>query len=82
MVIKDLVKSLNPTEKDDLYRELWSEYVREDIISFIDDDLMAKLEHDDINEMVRRYVYDGEYDCNLSYWDNIQNLIDDYLRRN
>ena len=22
------------------------------------------------------YVYDGEYDCNLSYWDNISNVID------
>ena len=28
--------------------------------------------------LAESYVCDGEYDCNLSYWDNIENLMEDY----
>ena len=24
-----------------------------------------------------RYVYDGDYDCNLPYWSNIENLLNE-----
>ena len=30
----------------------------------------------EIEKAADLYVYDCEYDCNLSYWDNISNVID------
>ena len=29
-------------------------------------------------DVVNAYVYNRDYDCNLSYWDNIDNLIKEH----
>ena len=34
-----------------------------------------KLTDEQIEKAAELYVYEGVYDCNLSYWDNIENLI-------
>lgn len=85
--LKHIVDGLDAVEKDDLYRYLWSDHVREDVESRLDSDyedriLNASGETDEerleavIKNVVERYVYDGDYDCNLSYWENIDNLIE------
>ena len=77
--LKHIIDGLDSVEKDDVYRYLWSEYVREDVKA-----VMADREDADENEVkllriidyvVEHYVYEGNYDCNLSYWENIDNLI-------
>ena len=30
---------------------------------------------EEIEAAAKRYVYDGDYDCNLDYWSNIENVI-------
>lgn len=71
------VKKMSHYEKDVIYRYVWSEYVKDDIESQCESrDIM--LTEEAIDEIVNRYVYEGDYDCNLSYWDNIDNLIDEY----
>lgn len=86
MNIDMFVNSLNIIEKDDLYRRLHLDYVKEDIASRLDEhDFELKTDEDIdmlIDTVARRYVYDGEYDCNLSYWDNIDNLIEYYINTN
>lgn len=72
--IQSIIESLTNSEKDSLYRVLWEEHVKEDVAIFCEDndiDCTDKL----VDSVAYDYVYDGEYDCNLSYWDNIGNLI-------
>lgn len=62
--------------RDDIYRDVWYEHVLEDVKSY------AESEGIEISDEVAgncaiRYVYDGRYDCNLNYWQNIANLIEE-----
>ena len=66
---------LNDRNKDALYRMLWSDYVKMDVLARCEE-RNIDLEDEDVNRITNMYVGYGEYDCNLSYWDNIDNLID------
>ncbi len=86
--IESILQKLDAAEKDSLYRRLWKDYVREDVSGFLDEEIEAReLEIADedkeliVGKVTNLYVYEGEYDCNLSYWDNIRNLIDPELER-
>lgn len=75
--INTFVDSLDSASRDALYRRLWIEYVTEDVAYHIEtfDDIPCN-DYDTIVELVAHaYVYDGDYDCNLTYWENIDNLI-------
>ncbi len=77
--LKRIADSLNSVEKDDLYRYLRCDYVRQDIEDYcVNEDInIPEDKYDEIiDTAVTLYVYDGKYDCNLSYWENISNLID------
>lgn len=78
--ITKLLNTLTESEKDQIYRALWITRVKEDIRSHGEDTDQA-LTEDDIDIIADRYVYQGDYDCNLSYWDNIQALIDEIKRK-
>lgn len=75
--INTFVDSLDSLSRDALYRRLWIEYVTDDIASHIETfDYISCDDRETIIELVAQaYVYDGDYDCNLTYWENIDNLI-------
>lgn len=74
--LSDILMRLLPSmEKDTFYRKIWAEDVMRDIKSFAADKGI-RLSDENIKEVAEAYV-NGRYDCNLSYWDNIQNLISD-----
>ena len=60
--------------RDNIYREVWAEHVRQDVECFAKDNGL-ELSDEDISDIADLYVYNGKYDCNLSYWENIQSLI-------
>ena len=65
---------------DALYRLLWSGHVKEDIVSFAEDhEIPENLLYAVLDTVADRYVYEGDYDCNLSYWSNIDNLLKEEL---
>ena len=67
------------TNDDAIYRKVWKEHVIEDIESHLED-IDIHLDEDTIDLIATRYVYDGDYDCNICYWDNLDHLIDEYAR--
>lgn len=80
--LEHILNGLDAKEKDDIYRYLWAEHVREDVESQLsarngEDEDDTDIDEEIIEYVVERYVYEGRYDCNLSYWDNIDNLIDE-----
>lgn len=81
--IKDTIAKWSNVEKDIAYRQLWLPHVTEDVRAHMTDylDKDQYLSDDNIEKIANRYVYEGRYDCNLSYWQNIENLIDEELNR-
>lgn len=79
--VKALYNSLSTEDKDSLYRMLWMDHVIEDIktrITECEDDIPDDILNSIAEKVATEYVYNGQYDCNLSYWDNIDNLIQKY----
>jgi hypothetical protein len=79
-IIDKIMKT--PELADKIYRKLWYPHVVEDVKSYMKenypryvDDLVQMISED----VATRYVYNCKYDCNLSYWDNIDNLIGDVI---
>lgn len=78
---EQFVETIPEQLKDAVYRLLWKEYVLEDILSHcegcgyeMDESMLAACDN-----AAERYI-DGDYDCNLSYWDNISNVVEDEKR--
>ena len=75
-----LIDSLKPYRKDELYRHLWVNHVRNDVRTILEKYDVPYLSDDDFDALVddcaNRFVYNGEYDCNTDYWTNLDALID------
>lgn len=67
--------NMDPATADALYRAIWKDHVLEDIRSRAEDLDEEPLTPEQEGYAADRYVYDGRYDCNLCYWDNIDNVI-------
>ena len=78
-----LIDSLKPYKKDELYRYLWVNHVKEDVRAILEEYDVPYLSDDDfdalIDDCANRFVYNGEYDCNTDYWSNLEALIDHRL---
>ena len=77
MTVSEIFAKLDAMKKDALYRMLWSDHVHEDVSSVLEkkENITNEDKEAIIEAVVNAYVYDGKYDCDLSYWDNIDNLI-------
>lgn len=67
---------LTAQQEDEIYRKVWFGYVCTDIRSRLKE-TDEELTDDQIEYAAQRYVYEGDYDCNCSYWDNIDSVIED-----
>lgn len=72
---KDIIKSIPTDELDNVYRFVRFNYTKNDIISHLEDMDNIELTDEQIEKAAELYAYEGKYDCNLSYWNNIENLI-------
>lgn len=70
----EFLNSLDAKEKDELYRHLWQNYVIEDIKAYVETlDVSTSQE---MIEIAAELFVSGGYDCNLSYWENIECVIE------
>lgn len=83
MDVEELISRMSDSQKDSVYRLLWAEHVKEDVLARLEereDDIPENFVKEFVEEVVTQYVYEGKYDCNLSYWDNIDNLIENEMQ--
>lgn len=76
--LEKLAENLDFKTSDNLYRILHMPYVKEDVKHMLNEleiDTSAYNLECLIDDCASRYVYDGDYDCNLSYWQNLENII-------
>lgn len=76
---EEVLKGLTEQERDMLYRALWKPYVKADVKSRLKD-REETLDDGQVDWIVSRWVEDGRYDCNISYWVNMDVLIDEALK--
>jgi hypothetical protein len=79
-----VIEGLNPNVADAVYRLLWKEHVIKDVKTQLEQDErsehMSEESYDALaSQCAERYCMQTDYDCNLDYWTNIQNLIDDEI---
>lgn len=77
-VSESKINELSAIEKEKIYRMVWAEYVAEDILSH-GKEIKAEISKKDAEILAQEYV-GGKYDCNISYWSNIEKLIEDYTK--
>lgn len=77
-----LLTELNYSTLDYIHRKLWVNHLKEDIISRIKDNFSwLEYSDNDIEECAKRYAFEGDYDCNCTYWDNIDAIIYDHFEK-
>ena len=75
---EDLLDLLNYDQKDYIYRKVWAEHVSENVRSLCKDEGYDEVYTPDIAERIAyRYAFEGDYDCNLPYWQNLKNLFEE-----
>lgn len=80
--LDELLTELNYSTLDYIYRKLWVNHLKEDIISRIKDNFSwLKYSDNDIEESAKRYAFEGDHDCNCTYWDNIDAIIYDHFEK-
>ena len=72
--VQRILDKLKSNEKDELYRALWFEHIKKDVIVF------ASSNHININAQLadavaKNLVFQSEYDFGKSYWDNIKSQL-------
>ena len=76
---KQFVDGLNKFDKYTIYHALMAEEVEQDILDYLKSEhynLDVPWLNDLIDTCVDDYVYNCKYNDNLSYWDNIKNLVE------
>lgn len=74
----EFLNSLDVNEKDELYRHLWRNYVVEDIKEYAEEyvEVLDVSTSQEMIEIAAELFVSGGYDCNLSYWENIECVIE------
>ena len=73
--LKNMLAGLTELEKDDIYSHLRYQHVLQDCYDFCEQEDLSPSD-ETLEKAAKLYVYDGDYDCNLSYWANIANVIE------
>lgn len=76
-----LIALMSDDAKDYIYRKQWAKHVEEDVEALLEDDIYDDMSEDTKQELISNvayaYAFEGRYDCNLSYWNNLKNLINE-----
>lgn len=79
--VQRILDKLKPDEKDELYRVLWFEHIKKDVVVF------ASSNHISVNSQIadvvaKNLVFQSGYNFGISYWDNIRSVLNDFGRGN
>ncbi len=83
--MEDLLDGMSGDDRETAYRLLRESYVKEDVEAELERDReeegLTDEEFDAIASSVATRYVGGEYDNNLTYWDNLSNLIVDEINQ-
>lgn len=72
--VQRILDKFKPNEKDELYKELWFEHIKKDVVVF------ASSNHIPVNSQIAdalagKLVFQSGYNFGISYWDNIKSQL-------
>lgn len=76
-----IMEKLKPNEKDELYKELWFEHIKKDVVVFASSNHIP-VNSQTVDAVARRLVFQSEYSFDKTYWDNIRSVLNDFGRGN
>ena len=80
MSSSELFTEMTDRQRDEIFRMVWFGNVEDDVRTYINDfyeDTFSEEDIEGIEECVANdIVYNGRLDCCISYWDNIEKLIE------
>ena len=85
MSVGELMNHMTDAQIEGIYRTKLSDYTFNDAVMRIEERKLVSDEdtkNDLANAVANAWTYNGNYDCNLSYWENIDNLIDRFIECN
>lgn len=65
--------TLTPEQERQIYEKVKKKYVTEDVLQYMDDNELPADEG--IAEEIAEYFVNSGFDCNLSYWNNIEQKV-------
>ena len=77
--LKNLYDSLTADEREFIYRKVLYNFIKEDVLQFIEDNYEENKIKDPegfAEVIAERWAFDGDYNCEISHWDNISNHIE------
>ena len=66
--------NMDPGTADALYRAVWKDRLKQEIAAWIRN-AGTSLTPEQLDYAAQRWVYDGKYDCGLSHWENIAEIV-------
>lgn len=66
--------------KEKIFRSQLKNYTKQDVYNYLEENSLS-LSENSVDEIAYRYAYEGDYDCNLSYWTNIGILVNEYIEK-
>lgn len=79
MSSSEIYCNLDEKQKSELYTKLVSDHIYQDAIGRINSRNLENEIYDIAAYVSKDWTENGKYDCNLSYWDNMDNLIDKHI---
>ena len=82
MTPSELFTKMTDSQKEGIFRMVWADYIKEDVEGILMGDIKHKIPEDEaeydalVEEIVNDYVYNGNYENERPYWDNIDALIE------
>ena len=80
MSSSELFTEMTDRQRDEIFRMVWFGHVEDDVRTYINEfyeDAFSEEDIEGIEECVANdIVYDGRLDSYISYWDNLEKLIE------
>ena len=85
-----IIDRIPQVDRDMVYTILRCEHVQEDVEAMLEgsefqgneylESLTDEQFKDFAKNIAERYTFDGKYDCNYGYWDNLESLINTQIK--
>ncbi len=81
---REVLRDIPAELQDVIYRVLWEQRIQEEVIQYLetyfDYPKYEDVDFEKVSEIVaERFCFENDYDCDNSFWDNIDSLIQDVI---
>ena len=80
--MESILNKLTTEEKEYIYNAVRKKHIAEDVITHATEEMGITIDETTAQLIAKQWVEDNRYDCNYSYWANIESLINETANEN